>query len=205
MFISLQSYHHDVWAIQKEIKDAYPKKVCHMPTRHVKKKEREKRCIPKEDVPHTHKVCQKKEKKKYSPYQKYYKGERNHIKEFHPPSTKKNIHTLAHLDQGLWLVSPLDQVFDLAKYEKQVCHYILHTYRSTKKKPLEVGWKRRAHKKALVRNETHLSDPRDHPRNLQISFQKLYKTSGLTVEQRSGKWYSTSRSDPQPPKMRMML
>ena len=38
MFISLQSYHHNVWAIQKEIKDAYPKKVCHMPTRHVKKK-----------------------------------------------------------------------------------------------------------------------------------------------------------------------
>ena len=40
MFISLQSYLHDVWAIQKEIKDAYPKKVCHMPTRHVKKKEK---------------------------------------------------------------------------------------------------------------------------------------------------------------------
>ena len=62
MFISLQSYHHNVWAIQKEIKDAYPKKVCHMPTRHVKKKE--KRCIPKEGMPHTHKVCQKKEREK---------------------------------------------------------------------------------------------------------------------------------------------
>ena len=62
MFIALQSYHHNVWAIQKEIKDAYPKKVCHMPTRHVKKKE--KRCIPKEGVPHTHKVCQKKEREK---------------------------------------------------------------------------------------------------------------------------------------------
>jgi len=80
----------------------------------------------------------------------------------------------------------LDPVFDSAKYKKQVCHHILHTYRSTKKKPLEVGWKRRAHKKALVRNETLLSDPRDQPRNLQNSFQKLYKTSGLTVEQRSG-------------------
>ena len=53
-----------IWVIQKEIKDAYPKKVSHMPTRHVKKKEREKRCIPKEGVPHTHKVCQKKEKNK---------------------------------------------------------------------------------------------------------------------------------------------
>ena len=126
---------------------------------------RNKRCIPKEGLPHAHKACQKKRKRekmhtqrrcathpqgvskkrrkrKYSPYQKYYKGERNHIKEFHPPFTK-NIHTLAHLDQGLWVVSPLDPVFDLAKYEKQVCHYILHTYRSTRKKPLEVGWKKK--------------------------------------------------------------
>ena len=31
-----------IWAIQKEIKDAYPKKVCHMPTRHVKKKRKKK-------------------------------------------------------------------------------------------------------------------------------------------------------------------
>ena len=108
MFISLQSYHHDVWAIQKEIKDAYPKKVCHMPTRHVKEREREreKRCIPKEGMPHAHKACQKKEKKKkkrkrkYGPYQNNFIRERIHMKEFHPPSTK-NIHTLAHLNQGL--------------------------------------------------------------------------------------------------------
>ena len=32
-----------------------------------------------------------------------------------------NIHTHAHLDQGLCLVSPLDPVFDLATYEEQVC------------------------------------------------------------------------------------
>ena len=33
-----------IWAIQKEIKDAYPKKVCHMAKRHEKKnaKKREK-------------------------------------------------------------------------------------------------------------------------------------------------------------------
>jgi hypothetical protein len=49
----------------------------------------------------------------------------------------KNIHTLAHLDQGLWLVSPSDPDFDLATYEKQVCLHILHTYSSTNK-PLEV-------------------------------------------------------------------
>ena len=34
--------------------------------------------------------------------------------------------------------------------------------------------KERRIKKALVRNESHLSDPRDHPRNLQISFQKNF-------------------------------
>ena len=78
-----------------------------MPTRHVKERERErereKRCIPKEGMAHAHKACQKKEKKrkrKYSPYQKNFIRERIHMKEFHPPSTK-NIHTLAHLDQGL--------------------------------------------------------------------------------------------------------
>ena len=83
---------------KKENKRCIPKEG--MPHAHkaCQKKEREKRCIPKEGVPHTHKVCQKKEEKeKYSPYQKYYRGERIHIKEFLPPSTK-NIHTLAHLD-----------------------------------------------------------------------------------------------------------
>ena len=105
MSISLQGYHHNVWAIQKEeIKDAYPKKVCHMPTRHVKKKEK-KRCIPKEGMPHAHKACQKKRKKEkekenIAHTKEIYKGDKIHIKEFYPPSTK-NIHTLAHLDQGL--------------------------------------------------------------------------------------------------------
>ena len=36
-----------------------------MPTRHVKReREREKRCIPKEGMPHTHKVCQKRKREK---------------------------------------------------------------------------------------------------------------------------------------------
>jgi len=39
-----------------------------------------------------------------------------------------------------------------------------------KKKHLEVGWKRKAHKQALVRIETPLRDPRDHPRNLKNFF-----------------------------------
>ena len=35
---------------KKRKKDAYPKKVCHMPTRHVKRKKREK------DSPHPRKI-----------------------------------------------------------------------------------------------------------------------------------------------------
>ena len=57
MSISLQSYNH-VWAMQKEeIKDAYPKKVCHMPTRHVKKKRKD--AYPKK-ICHTPTRCVKK-------------------------------------------------------------------------------------------------------------------------------------------------
>jgi len=48
---------------KKGIKDAYPKKVCHT-LRHVQNK----RCIPKEGMPHTHKACQKKKKEKDSPH-----------------------------------------------------------------------------------------------------------------------------------------
>ena len=141
-----------MWAMQKEIKDAYPKKVCHMLKRHVKKiiikmhtqrryatcphgmsKKREKRCIPKEGMPHAHKACQKKrreKRRKYSPYQKKYsKGGRIHMKEFHPSFTK-NIHTswsrpmtCFSFGSGLWL----------SKIWEAGCLYILHTYRSTKK------------------------------------------------------------------------
>ena len=60
-------------------KDAYPKKVCHMLTRHVKKRRENK-------IAHA-----QKKKKKWRDGS--YKG-------VHPLSTK-NIHTLAHLDQGL--------------------------------------------------------------------------------------------------------
>ena len=68
-----------------KIKDAYPKKVCHMPTRHDKKKR------------------EKGEKKKIAPIQRKKRNKREmiHTKEFihHPP--KIYFHTLAHLDQGL--------------------------------------------------------------------------------------------------------
>ena len=63
---------------KKRIKDAYPKKACHM-LRHVKKK-RERKDSP---------LSKKKEKERDGAY-----------KGVHTPSTK-NMHTLAHLDQGL--------------------------------------------------------------------------------------------------------
>ena len=78
---------------------------------------RNKRCIPKEGMPHAHKACQRKEKKrrkKDSPHQKDIKErERWSMKRssytIHPKRKKIYIyiyhHTLAHLDQGLWLVS----------------------------------------------------------------------------------------------------
>ena len=78
--ISLINLDKGYGAMQKEIKDAYPKKVCHMPTRHVKKKKREeKRCIPKEGVPHTHKVCQKKGVEANIAHTKYITREREFI------------------------------------------------------------------------------------------------------------------------------
>ena len=55
-----------------------------------------KRCIPKEDMPHAS-ACQKNKRSKIAPIQKERK---RYTKGVHTPSTK-NIHTLAHLDQGL--------------------------------------------------------------------------------------------------------
>ena len=66
-------------------------------------KKENKRCIPKEGMPHAQ-ACQKKEKEKKrkdSPLSKKKEKERDGAyKGVHTPSTK-NIHTLAHLDQGL--------------------------------------------------------------------------------------------------------
>ena len=93
-------------------------------------KKENKRCIPKEGMPHAS-ACQKKRKEKIAPYPKTKKKRDGAYKGVHTPSTKK-IHTLPHLDQGLWLVSPLDPVFDLAKMWEAGMPSILHTYSSTK-------------------------------------------------------------------------
>ena len=139
----------------------------------------------------------------YSPLSKKKEKERDGAyKGVHTPSTK-NIHTLAHLDQGLWLVSPLDPVFDLAKYEKQVCLQILHTYSSTK-----IAIRDRLRKKGTIKShgkESYtLSDPWDHPRNFINFFWKTFTKPPdwrLNWRERnmSTLWY---HSDSQPPKMR---
>ena len=80
----------------------------------VMSKKREKRCIPKEGMPHTHKVCQKKRdrKRKCSTYQKLYKGKRIHIKEFssiihqkypHTCTSWSRLMTCFSFGSGLWL------------------------------------------------------------------------------------------------------
>ena len=90
-----------MWAIQKEIKDAYPKKVCHIPTRHVKEKK---------DSPHPKEIKER---------------EMVHEKEFihYPPKKKKYIYITTHLHilikvYDLFL---LDLDFDLATQAKQAC------------------------------------------------------------------------------------
>ena len=70
---SLSEMHQGYGAMQKEIK----------------------RCIPKEGMPHAQ-ACQKKD----SPLSKKKKKRDGSYKGVHIPSTK-NIHTIAHLDQGL--------------------------------------------------------------------------------------------------------
>ena len=177
MFISLQNYHHNVWAIQKEIKDAYPKKVCHMPTRHVKKKRKD--AYPKK-VCHTPTRCVKKKKRekekgKYSPYQKHYKGKRIHIKEFssiihqkypHTCTSWSRLMTCFSFGSGLWLSKNVRSGLPL--YPPYLHIHQKEAIRSR----LE---KRKAHKKALVRNETHWAI-REITRGTTIFlFKKLYK------------------------------
>ena len=81
-----------MWAIQKEIKDAYPKKVCHMLTRHDNKKKE------KMHTQRMYATCPQgmSKKKKDSPHPKEIKErEMVHEKEFihHPPKKIISPHT----------------------------------------------------------------------------------------------------------------
>ena len=79
---------------KKKIKDAYPKKVCHM-LRHVKKKREIKDAYPKKVC---HMLRHVKKNKKIAPYPKRKKKKRAmvHTKEFihHPPKISTHLHIL---------------------------------------------------------------------------------------------------------------
>ena len=103
MFVSLQSYHH-VRAMQKEeIKDAYPKKVCHM-LRYVKKK--------------------------IAPYPKKKEKERWCIQRSSYTIHQKYPHTCTSWSWFLTCFS-FGSGFDLAKYEKQVCLPYLQLHKNS--------------------------------------------------------------------------
>jgi len=98
-----------MWVMQKEIKDAYPKKVCHMLKRHVRKKK-----IKKKDA-YPKKVCHMptrhvKKREKDSPHPLKIKKRDGSCKGVHPPSTKKNpthLHILNRLYGSFLLGSSL--------------------------------------------------------------------------------------------------
>ena len=116
---------------------------------------RNKRCIPKEVMPHAHKKCQKKEKKKRekdSPYPKIKKKEQERDDSYngvHTPSTKNifphtctswsRFMTCFSFRSGFWLSKIWEASLPLYPPYLQ-----LH-----QKEALGVGWKRKAHKKAL--------------------------------------------------------
>ena len=130
---------------KKRIKDAYIKKVRHMLS-HVKKM-----------------------KEKIAPYPKRKKKKREmvHTKEFihHPPKISTHLHILIKVyDLFLLWIRSLTQQNMKSKFS---IISSIPTDPPKKRSHQKQDGKRKAHKKALVRNETHLSDSRDHPRNLQ--------------------------------------
>ena len=95
---SLSKIYQGYGAMQKENKRCIPKEG--MPHGSACKKKENKRCIPKEGMPHAQACKKTKRKEKIAPYPKRKKKRDGAYKGVHTPSTK-NIHTLAHLDQGL--------------------------------------------------------------------------------------------------------
>ena len=149
MFIPLQSYHHNVWAIQKEIKDAYAKKVCHMPTRHVKKKRKD--AYPKK-VCHTPTRCVKKKrerKRKIQPIPKTLQGKENSYKGVlihHPPKISTHLHIMIKAyDLFLLWIRSLTQ---RNMRSKVAIISSISTY-PLKRSHQKQGGKRKAHKKSI--------------------------------------------------------
>ena len=117
------------YAKRKEIKDAYPKKVCHMPW-HVKKKEKEK------DSPYP------KERKRWFILRSSYTI---HQKYPHTCTSWSRFMTCFSFGSGLWL----SKIWE-ASMPSNPPYLQVH-----QKQLLEIGWGRKVQYKALVRNYTH--------------------------------------------------
>ena len=122
-----------------KIKDAYPKKVCHMPTRHVKKKDR------------------KREKKKIAPIQRKKKKQEgdDSYKGVHPPSTKNIFpHTCTSWS---WFMTYLS--FGSGFWFNKIREASLFLYppylQLHQKEALGVGWKSKANFQSLGEVEHH--------------------------------------------------
>ena len=83
-------------------------------------------------------------------------------------------HTLARLDQSVWLASPWGSVFNLAKYVMQVCPTFIPTQNTTQK-PLVVGYEKKAKFKCLWWGIIHLEWSRESFEELTFIFAKLIK------------------------------
>ena len=101
-------------------------------------------------------------------------------KEFKHHPYKIKIFTLAHLDQGLWLVSPSDPIFDLATNEEQVC---LRLFPDPK---LHIShfrgrWKRRQHFTLVRNSKSKKRDLREQTEELSyVWFWKFIKPKYLS-------------------------
>ena len=131
------------------IKDAYPKKVCHM-LRHVQNK----RCIPKEGchMPTRHvKKREKKRREKDSPYPKKKKEQEgdDSYKGVHPPSTKNIFpHTCTSWSRFMTCLSFGSGFWFSKIWEASLLLYPPYL-QLHQKEALGVGWKRKADYQSL--------------------------------------------------------
>ena len=131
---SLSKYIKDMGLCKKKIKDAYPKKVCHM-LRHVKKKKREKMRTQRRYA-----TCfgMSKKRRKDSPLsRKKRKREMVHTKEFihHPPKISTHLHILIEVyDLFLLCIRSLTQQNMRSRYA-----FKSSVPRAPQKQPLKIG------------------------------------------------------------------
>ena len=126
------------------------------------KKKKEKRCIPKEGMPHAHKTCQK---KVYSPYPWKKIKERDDSWQGVSHITAHSIH-MHILITFVWFSFFMDSLFDFTTWEVQVCPIFL-SYSWAPQNPFS------RKQKGMVRIYT-LSDSRESFEELFLAFWKPF-------------------------------